>query len=361
MTTRRSRLWSRSLLLPCLFAFLGSALGAPAVAQEETTIVGTVAATAKPEGILLAPSPELAEVFDQNAPQSIEDLRAIEDHVTALAAKLEPCVVGVRIGNAQGSGVIVSKDGFVLTAAHVSGKPGRKATLILPDGREVPAKTLGANRGIDAGMIRITTDEEWPFAEMADFDNVEAGDWTVAIGHPGGYKKGRRPVVRLGRIIVKRNSVIQTDNALVGGDSGGPLFDTSGRVVGIHSRIGPSITWNFHVPISAYSDDWERLAEAEEWGGGKAPSPTVLGVNGEDHEDGGALVTGTPEGFPAQRAGIQNGDVIVKVDEEEIKKFSDLSGYVGKLDPGDEIHVVVRRGTKTLEFDVVLADRNETR
>ncbi len=313
------------------------------------------------DAILIEPSEDVTKVLAQNAPRSIDDLKLIEEHVAALAKRLEPCVVGVRIGSAQGSGVIVSKDGYVLTAAHVSGKPDRNVTLILPDGREVKGKTLGANRGIDAGMIKITSNagKVWPFAAMADIDDVDAGDWTLAIGHPGGFKKGRRPVVRLGRIVVKRRNVLQTDNALVGGDSGGPLFDASGRVIGIHSRIGPSITWNFHVPISAFTEDWERLASADEWGGGSTRSPTVLGVNGEDHPDGGALVTGTPDGFPAQVAGIQNGDVITQVDDETIKRFTDLSEYVGKQKPGDKVRVVVRRDGKTIEFEVTLADRNE--
>src|SRR5207245_204744 len=88
----------------------------------------------------------------------------------------------------------------------------------------------------------------------------------MAIGHPGGYQKGRNPVVRLGRIQTNSKTFVQTDCVLVGGDSGGPLFDMHGKVIGIHSRIGNLITANIHVPVDTYRETWDRLAKGDEWG-----------------------------------------------------------------------------------------------
>src|SRR6202007_2067273 len=100
-------------------------------------------------------------------------------------------------GGAQGSGVIVTKEGLILTAGHVSGLAERKCKVILPDGKILSGKTLGANHGIDSGMIQITDPGDYPFCEMADSSAARVGAWCMAIGHPGGVQKGRDPVVRL--------------------------------------------------------------------------------------------------------------------------------------------------------------------
>src|SRR5262249_46582566 len=199
------------------------------------------------------PEVKLPAVLDKVAPENIEELKAIQLQVRKVLEKAIPCTVGIRIGAAQGSGVIVSKDGYVLTAGHVSGTPGKDCTLVLPDGKTVKGKTLGVNRGIDSGMIKIVEEREWPFVEIGKSADLKAGQWCIATGHPGGYKNGRSPVVRVGRILTPGKSAITSDCTLVGGDSGGPLFDMSGRVIGIHSRIGGSITSNVHVPVDTYT------------------------------------------------------------------------------------------------------------
>lgn len=304
-----------------------------------------------------APATETREtVFSKAAPESIEDLQNIQLRVEELVKKVTPSTVGLRIGRAQGSGVIVTKDGYVLTAAHVSGKPGRAVAVTLHDGREVIGKTLGANSAIDAGLVKITSKGEWTPMEMGSVDNVKLGDWCIATGHPGGYLKGRPPVLRLGRIVLKRDSVLQTDCTLVGGDSGGPLFDMDGKVIGIHSRIGPSTSWNFHVPIAAYSDDWDRLVAAESWGGTPGGGGAILGVSGEDHPQG-CRVTNVADGFPAKKAGILEGDIIVSLDGEPISGFNSLASEVRENEPGDKVRIKVLRDGEELTFEAVLARR----
>ncbi len=139
--------------------------------------------------------------LDKPVPQNVKDLRTIQEQVRKVLDKAMPCTVGIRIGNVAGSGVIISKDGYVMTAGHISGKPHRKVLLYLSDGRKVDGETLGSDEDIDSGMIRITEKGDWPFAEMADGSNLKPGQWCVALGHPGSVKTGRTPVVRLGRVI----------------------------------------------------------------------------------------------------------------------------------------------------------------
>jgi len=302
------------------------------------------------------PAAPSGKVFTKAAPEDITDLLAIQSRVRDLVRKVMPATVGLRIGRAQGSGVIVTADGYVLTAGHVSAKPGRSVVLILADGRRIKGETLGSNRTVDAGLVRITDPGPWPFVKMGDMAKIHTGDWCLAMGHPGGYQRGRPPVVRLGRVLRKRDSVIQSDCTLVGGDSGGPLFDMQGRVIGIHSRIGKSASWNFHVPIASYHKGWDRLAAGEVWGSRPKRPTAVLGVDGED-DPRGCKVTKVAEGLPAARIGVKVGDIIVKFNNETVKGIDHLALLVQKKRPGTKVSLTVLRKGKTLRLTAILAAR----
>ena len=221
------------------------------------------------------------------APENVDDLTSIEKHVQRVIERVNPAVVGVIVGPGQGSGVIISEDGVVLTAGHVSGKPGQTATIILPDKTRLTAKTLGQNKAIDSGMIKIEPDpknpnRKFPFIDMGKSAELKSGQWVLAIGHPGGFRPNRTPVVRVGRILRANPFLIQTDCALVGGDSGGPLFDMHGKVVGIHSRIGgKEITENVHVPVDTFRQTWDKLAKGESWGGALGSVDVVRSAGGK--------------------------------------------------------------------------------
>ena len=163
-------------------------------------------------------SPDLRKIFDGGEPASLAELRAMEQHQRHLCAKVTACTVGIVIGSSHGSGVIISEDGYVMTAAHVAGAPNRKATVILPDGREVAGRSLGLYRTLDAGLIKINSAGPWPYAEQAKSDEVKVGQWCLATGHPGGFEEGRKPVVRIGRVLLKDKFAITTDCTLIGGD-----------------------------------------------------------------------------------------------------------------------------------------------
>ena len=304
---------------------------------------------------------DLDEVLQKPAPESISDLRAIETQLKKITKTIRRSTVGVRIGRAQGSGVIISKDGYVLTAAHVTGSPGKRAVLTLSDGRKLEAVTLGQNRYLDAALLKITETGDWPVAEMGEMKQVSIGTWCVAVGHPGGFDENRTPVLRLGRVIElgrtkrKNASWIRTDCTLVGGDSGGPLFDLQGRVIGINSRIGISTNRNYHIPISAYQQkDWNRLVASEVWGRQTAVPMTILGVLGLDHEKG-AEVTEAPQGLPAAKAGLRKGDIITGIDGKRVKDFDFLAAYIQSQNPGDIVTLDIFRDGKTEKISVTLA------
>jgi serine protease Do len=289
----------------------------------------------------------------------VEDLKAIQTRVQRVVQKVRPLTVGVRVGGASGSGVIVREDGYILTAGHVSDRPDREVTIILSDGRQVKGKTLGANRGIDSGLIKIAEEGKWPFAELGRSSDLKTGQWCVATGHPRGYMPGRTPVVRLGRVLMVTERAVQTDCALVGGDSGGPLFDLEGRVIGIHSRISQQMFANLHIPVDTYRTTWDRLARAEVWGsqlGGRGPNRTSLGfeVDGESKD---CRVSEVISGAPADKAGLMVNDVITRLDGQKISNTEDLVTRLRRKGPGAEVSVEVLRGEDLVTLKLVVGSR----
>ena len=203
------------------------------------------------------------EVTKEQLAQNIKELKELEKKLDELNKKVSPAVVGIVIGNASGSGVIVNPEGLIMTAGHVSGMAGRDAKVILSDGRIVNAKSLGGVNPVDAGLMQITDPGEYPFAEIDRKDTTEQGDWVVAYGHPLGYRQGRPPVMRLGEVIRDSDTVIQTDCVMISGDSGGPLFNLKGEVIGINSRISENAAQNFHVPTKIFLEYWGKMVASQ--------------------------------------------------------------------------------------------------
>jgi serine protease Do len=304
----------------------------------------------------LKPAAEkLPEYFSKKTPGSVEELKAIQDHVAKIVDQVMPAVVSVRVGQAFGSGVIVSKDGYVLTAGHVSGAPDRDVTVYFHDGKTVKGKTLGGNHGIDSGMIKILDRDDLPFVEMADSAALKPGDWCLVIAHHGGYKKGRTPPVRLGRVLNndEKRATITTDAVLVGGDSGGPLFDMHGRVIGINSRIGNSLAANMHVSVNPFRDDWDKIAKGEVLGGKNTP---YIGIE-MDTKDNHVLITAVTPKSPAEKAGLKANDLVLKFDDKEVDGPNGLATLVRSKKAGDRVVIEVRRGDEVLNLRVEIGKR----
>jgi S1-C subfamily serine protease len=150
---------------------------------------------------------------------------------------------------------------------------------------------------------------------------------------------------------------ITTDCTLVGGDSGGPLFDMNGRIIGIHSRIGNSLAANVHVPVSTYRDHWDRLVKGEAWGSQSDIGPFIGVVGASDATD--ARIAHVNPGSPAEAAGIKPGDVITRFNGNPLSDFASLSRAVRQHEPGDRVKVEVRRDGRTLQLDLVVGGRDE--
>ena len=298
----------------------------------------------------------LPSVFDKETPETLEDLQAIQSHVRELCKKLIPCTVAIRIGPSQGSGVIIDKEGHVLTAGHVSGAAGQTVTLILHDGKEVKGKTLGANKDIDSGIIQITDKGPFPFVDMGNSGSVKKGQWCLVLGHPAGYKTGRPPVVRMGRVLDHGKILIRTDCTLLGGDSGGPLFDMTGKVIGINSRINNPLTVNIHVPVDTYRETWDRLAKGEVWSGNPKVGAAYMGVE-LDPEAKDCRIRVVAPGSPADKAGLKAEDIVIMCDGKKINTTQELADVIGQKSPGMTVAIRVRRGSAAITLDVVLGKR----
>ncbi len=357
------REFSQGKLLVVILSAAWLAPSATVLAQQ------AVQAPAQPEGKPAAgPSPLLVElpddvqaVLDKRYPENLKDLRALEGQVQKVLQSGRQATVAVQLGGAAGSGVIVSADGLVLTAGHVVGEPGQRVTFFFASGKRARGVSLGKNESIDSGMMRITDPGPWPYVELAGADSAKIGEWVVAIGQPNGFFKDRAPPVRLGRVLYQGDDVINTDCTLVGGDSGGPLFNLRGQVIGIHSRIGPRLTANMHVPISTYHETWDRLVDSEVWGGRRqrgrgtpAESRPLLGVAGNPEAES-CTITQVFPGLPAERAGVKVGDIVRRFDDSEVTTFAELSRLVLTKRPRDKVKLSVLRDGEELEIEIALA------
>lgn len=303
---------------------------------------------------LIPSSPEaLDPAFTKPVPASLADLRSMEQHLRDLIPRLSRAVVAVEVGFGSGSGVIISQDGYVLSAGHVCVAPRRDVVFTFPDGKTAHGKTVGVDLESDTGLMRITDPGPWPNVAVGDLEAAHLGDWVLALGHPGGFDLKRSLVVRLGRVIRVSDDAVQTDCTISPGDSGGPLFDMHGRVIGIHSFISDSLTENFHVPIKAFYDNWEHLVHPASREEPVASNRVYLGAETVDAAQGCRL-SGLAEDGPAFRAGLRAGDVVLKVDGRSVSGSASFGRRLAEARPGETLIFDVKRGTKPLSLKVTL-------
>ena len=300
-------------------------------------------------------SERLADL-NKPAPSNLPDLRAIESQVAKIVDRVRQSTVAIIVGDSQGSGVIVAENGLVLTAGHVTSVPGRKVAVVLPDGRRVAGQSLGVNTASDCGIVQIMDRGPYPACKISDLKSLKVGDWCLGTGHPGGYQTGRPPVVRLGRIVAIRETFLQSDCPLLGGDSGGPLFDLNGNIIGIHSRIGPRTSLNLHVSASLFVRDWDRLTKTPNLEHVSSDSQGMLGVNGVD-DPHGARVTEVFPRLPADEAGLKTGDIVTMFSGHPVDGFDRLKTFVQARRPGEVVELRVLRDNGAREFRATLVAR----
>ena len=301
---------------------------------------------------ILAQGPDAGAEFEL-APnvKNFKELQKLDRQIVDMSKRAQPatvCLVSMD-GRGSGSGVVVSEDGLILTAAHVTSSMPNGVIVIFPDGTRKAGEIFGADYNRDASMVQITDEGKYPFVLTGQSNGLQRNQWTVALGHSGGFDPTRKPPVRLGRVLANTDFVV-TDTAVVGGDSGGPLFDVEGRVIGIHSNIGMTLSENRHVPIQVYLSQWEKLKEGKTSGRRfnsnpqpvQSPDRPMLGVKLGAGE-GGVLVTEVVPNSPAEKAGLKGGDLIIKVNGKEVSEPDGLIRLVGEFKAGDEISFVFRR------------------
>lgn len=269
---------------------------------------------------------------------------------------LQPRETPVR---GQGSGFIVSADGIILTNAHVV-RDAKEVTVKLTDRREFRAKVLGVDPKTDVAVLKIDA-KNLPVVTLGQPSQLKVGEWVLAIGSPYGFEN----TVTAGVVSAKGRSLpddsyvpfIQTDVAVNPGNSGGPLFNARGEVIGINSQIysqtGGYQGLSFAIPIDVASKIKDQLIAKGRVDHARL-GVAVQSVNqalaesfGLDKPEG-ALVSSVAKGSPAEKAGLQPGDVIRRINGQPITTSGDLPAYIGMAAPGDKVELDIwRKGAAT--------------
>ncbi|MCW5599022.1 MAG: DegQ family serine endoprotease [Nitrosomonas sp.] len=266
-----------------------------------------------------------------------------------------------------GSGFIISKDGYILTNAHVV-ESANEITVKLNDKREFSAEVIGTDRKTDVALIKIDA-KNLPVVTQGDPDRLKVGEWVVAIGSPFGFENSVTAgiVSAKGRSLAQENYVpfIQTDVAINPGNSGGPLFNMRGEVVGINSQIysrtGGFMGLSFAIPINVATDIADQLKAHGKVSRGK------IGVMIQEMTEElaesfglskahGALVVSVEKDGPADKAGIEIRDVILKFGDKDIEVSSDLPRIVGNTKPNTKVPVQVWRNGTTKNIAVIIGE-----
>ena len=280
-----------------------------------------------------------------------------------------------REATSLGSGFIISEDGYIVTNSHVvsGGRPGNPAvgsiTVIMPDRKEYPAKLIGKDASSDLAVLKIEA-RGLPFVKFGDSARTRVGDWVVAIGNPYGLGGS----VTAGIVSALHRNIgsgpydryIQTDAAINQGNSGGPMFDLNGNVIGINSAIysptGGNVGIGFAIPAELAKPIVETLR------GGARVKRGYLGVQIQPLDDGaaealglaknrGELVARVEPGQGAAKAGIQQGDVIVRVNNRDVTPDETLSFIVAQLPIGSRVPIELIRAGKRMNVTAMLAER----
>lgn len=289
----------------------------------------------------------------------VATLLRIQDDVQKLLPRTRGALVAIQSGGGTASGVIISADGLLLTAAHVPGEPGKDMRVVLDDGSITTAKSLGLDKTTDAALARLKDrGKPWPYVSLSrEVIKAQPGEWCFALGHPGGYDKSRGPVLRVGRIIKQTANSLHSDCVLMGGDSGGPLFNLSGDVIGIHSQIWEGRDQNVHVSMAPFLRSWEAMRQSQVikvWGmgaGGYLGVATVMSDNVE------LEVADVIDGSPAQKAGVHAGDVIVSINDDAMTDQQQFTAVVRAKAAGDTITLRLRSKGKERVVPVKLSQR----
>lgn len=266
-----------------------------------------------------------------------------------------------------GSGVIISEDGYIVTNNHVV-KDASEIEITLNNKKTYKAKLIGTDNKMDIALLKIDSDVKLPYSSFADSDNVKVGEWVLAVGNPYNLTS----TVTAGIVSAKaRNldtngmqSFIQTDAAVNPGNSGGALVNTHGELIGINTMIssqtGSYVGYSFAVPSNITRKIIEDIMEFGNVQRG------ILGIQGGElngitskelgiNETEGVYVKKVDKNSGAEKAGLTTGDIIIKLDNQNVSAFADLTGYINTKRPNDKVLVTYLRKEKTYTVSVTLS------
>ena len=274
----------------------------------------------------------------------------------------------------QGSGFLISADGYIMTNNHVVGDAD-KITVQFQDGREFEAELVGADPPTDVALIRIDAREELPYIKLGDSDRLEVGDWVLAFGNPFGLSHTMTAGIvsakgRSGIGLTDYENFIQTDAAINPGNSGGPLVNLDGEAVGmntaIFSRSGGYMGIGFAIPINMAKNIYLQLAEHGKVTRGRIgvyiqDLTRELAESFEIDQRQGILVSQVMEGSAAEKGGLRQGDVILKLNGDQVDNVASFRNRIALTSPGTTIELeVLREGTLRKHRIVVDAMEAET-
>jgi len=259
-----------------------------------------------------------------------------------------------QLRTGQGSGFLISEDGYLLTNNHVVSS-AESVTVTLQDGRSFDADVIGTDENLDIALVRIEASDSLPYVELGQASRSRVGDWVVAIGNPFGLSH----TVTAGIISAKGREMqmgpyddfIQTDASINPGNSGGPLFNLDGEVIGINTAVNP---WGqgigFSVSVDAFAPILDDLkAEGRVRRG-------WIGVGLDSHDDG-VLISAVYRDTPAARAGLQSGDILTRFDGMALSDSDTLVRSVGNRRAGDTVTLELLRDGERTELTMVLGER----
>jgi serine protease Do len=285
---------------------------------------------------------------------------ALSDSLSQLYERVRPSVVLVYRYSGNGAGVIWREDGLIVTNNHVVSADGQ-ARIVMADGRNVTAIVAARHPTRDLALLKVAVDN-LPSIEIADSSKVRPGQLVAAIGHPLGYRDAITAgiVVAAGQAATgegpRTGDFIQVDAQLAPGNSGGPLVDVDGRVLGINSMVAGRL--GMSIPSLAV----QHFVEGDRPGG----SIAYIGVNGivvglrNLPQEQGFLLTDVAEGTPAARAGLIVGDVILAIGDKPITDRESVPAAMLRLRPGEAVSFDVLRGGEPRQFVVVPTERAES-
>ena len=323
---------------------------------------------------------------NENRPKAERKLAEFSDAFAEIADRVNPSVVnitctepgGVAPKNPHdsdsepdnrygfGSGVIIDSHGFILTSNHVV-EGAEKIQVKLSDNREFTAKMIGQDRETDLALIQVKPEKPLPAAFLGNSDNCRTGQWVMAIGNPFVYDHTVTVGVisalhrKLGTTIF--DNFIQTDAAINFGNSGGPLLNIKGEVIGINTLISSQGTGiGFSIPINAAKEIIPELkAKGHVARGflGLVPQDitTDLRKSLELSSSEGVVVSSVQKGSPADQAGLRRYDVILQLDDKKIRSEDEFRRFVAKGTPGQSITLKLMRGKQTLSLTARLGER----